>query len=144
MAEKSRIGLILGAIAGAAASVAGCLATVKIVKEIKNDLQEVTLVSPSGKNIVTVNRGTSSSTVGITYIKLKAEDEDGRECELSFLAGKRSDKVSFSWRDDDHLDFQLGDEKHKQYCAVSFAGEDITMKYHLKKAEEKVEETTAE
>lgn len=134
MTNNGKIGLIAGVVAGAVASVAGCLATVKVVKEIKNDLQEVTLVSPNGKNIVTVNRGSSSFAIGLTYIKLKAENEEGKTCEISFLAGKNSNKIIFDWKDDDHLYFQLGDAKCKQYCDVTFA-EDIKMVYYLKKIE---------
>lgn len=133
MSTNGKLGLILGVAAGAVASVAGCLATVKAVKEIKNDLHEVTLVSPNGKNIVTVNRGSSNFAVGLTYVKLTAENENGKTCDISFLAGKNSNKVIFNWKDDEHLEFQLGDAKHKQYCDVAFNEEDIVMKYYLKK-----------
>lgn len=134
MTNNGKIGLIAGVVAGAVASVAGCLVTVKVVKEIKNDLQEVTLVSPNGKNIVTVNRGSSNFAIGLTYIKLKAENEEGKTCEMSFLAGNNSNKIIFDWKDDDHLYFQLGDAKHKQYCDVTF-GEEIKMVYSLKRIE---------
>lgn len=135
MSKNEKTGLIIGSIAAAVASVAGCLATVKAVKEIKEDLHEVALVSPSGKNMVSVNRGTSQFAIGLTYIKLKAENEEGKTCEMAFLAGKRSDKVIFNWKDDDHLDFQLGDERCKQYCDVIFGEDDISMTYYLKKIE---------
>ena len=133
MSKNGNLGLILGVTAGAIASAAGCFATVKAVKEIKNDLHEVTLVSPNGKNIVSVNSGSSNFAVGLTYVKLKAENENGKTCEFSFLAGKNSNKVIFNWKDDEHLEFQLGDAKHKQYCDVSFNEDDIEMKYYLKK-----------
>ena len=135
MSSNGKFGTALGIVAGALISAVGCLATIKAVKEIKNDLQEVTLVSPNGNNTVTVSRGSSDFAVGLTYIKLKAENENGKTCEFSFLAGKNSNKVLFDWKDEDHLDFQLGDEKCKQYCDVSFAEDDITMKYYLKKTE---------
>ena len=106
MTNSGKIGLIVSVAAGAVASIAGCLATVKVVKEIKNDLQEVTLVSPNGKNIVTVNRGSSKFAIGLTYIKLKAENEEGKTCEIKFLAGKNSNKIIFDWKDDEHLYFQ--------------------------------------
>ena len=133
MSNNGKLGLIFGIAAGAVASVAGCLATVKAVKEIKSDLHEVTLVSPNGKNIVSVNSGSSDFAVGLTYVKLKAENEEGKTCELSFLAGKNSNKIIFNWKDDEHLEFQLGDTKCKQYCDVSFNEDDIVMKYYLKK-----------
>ena len=133
MNKNEKTGLIIGSIAAAVASVAGCLATIKAVKEIKEDLHEVALVSPSGNNMVSVNRGTSA--IGLTYIKLVAENESGKTCDMTFLAGKKSDKVIFNWKDDDHLDFQLGDERCKQYCDVIFGEDDISMTYYLKKIE---------
>ena len=134
MNKNGKVGLITGLAAGAVASVAGCLATIKVIKEIKDDLQEVTLVSPNGKNIVTVNRGSSKFAIGLTYIKLKAENEEGKTCEISFIAGKNSNKIIFDWKDDEHFYFQLGDVKCKQYCDVTFA-EEIKMVYSLKKIE---------
>ena len=133
MSKNGKLGLILGVVAGAVASAAGCLATVKAVKEIKSDLHEVTLVSPNGKNIVSVNSGSSNFAIGLTYVKLKAENENGKTCDISFLAGKNSNKIIFNWKDDEHLEFQLGDAKCKQYCDVSFGEDDIVMKYYLKK-----------
>ena len=134
MNKNGKVGLITGLATGAVAAVAGCLATVKVVKEIKDDLQEVTLVSPNGKNIVTVNRGSSKFAFGLTYIKLKAENEEGKTCEIAFVAGKNSNKIIFDWKDDEHLYFQLGDVKCKQYCDVTFE-EEIKMVYSLKKIE---------
>lgn len=135
MSKNGKVGLIIGAVAGGVASALGCLATVKAVKEIKNDLHDVTLVSPNGKNEVTVKRGSSNFAIGLTYIKLIATNENGKTCEISFLAGKNSNKVIFNWKDDDHLDFQLGDARCKQYCDVEFNEDDISMSYYLKKVE---------
>jgi hypothetical protein len=142
---SKKLGLILGTCIGAAVSIAGCLATLKAVKEIKNDLHEVTFVSPSGNNIVVVSRGSSDFTAGLTYIKLKAENEAGKDCEMSFLASRKSNKISANWKDDNHLDFLIGDEGRSQYCAVSFEEEDISMVYSIKKMgkDEEVEETEA-
>ena len=137
MSSNGKFGTVVGVVAGALISAVGCLATIKAVKEIKNDLQEVTLVSPNGNNTVVVSRGSSDFAVGLTYIKLKAENESGKTCEFSFLAGKNSNKVLFDWKDDNHLDFQLGDEKCKQYCDVCFTDDNIAMKYYLKKNENK-------
>ena len=87
MNKNEKTGLIIGSIAAAVASVAGCLATIKAVKEIKEDLHEVALVSPSGNNMVSVNRGTSA--IGLTYIKLVAENEELARRVASYEANMR-------------------------------------------------------
>ncbi len=125
-------GMILGITAGAVAAAASCVAAFKVIKEIKNDNQETTMVSPNEKNFVTVTCGSSHFAKGLTLINVKAENEND-ECELSFLAGKSADKISFSWIDDDHFTLNLGDGKAKKCCDISFDGEEIVIKYYVKK-----------
>lgn len=132
MTQNGKIALAIGICTGVAATAIGCIAAVKIVNEIKEDFQETTLISPNEKNFVTVKCGTSKFAKGLTLVKVKAENDDDT-CNISFLAGKNSNKISFNWKDDDHFEFHLGDGKVKQHCDVSFAGESITMKYYLKK-----------
>ncbi len=125
------IGMVLGITAGAAAVAAGCAAALKVANEIKNDSQETTMISPDEKNFVTITCGSSPFANGLTLVKIKAENEND-SCELKFLVGKSANKISFSWKDNDHIDFCIGDGKKRSVCAVSF-GEEIHIKYFLKK-----------
>ncbi len=134
MANKTKgtTGLILGVAAGAVAAAASCFAAIKVFQEIKNDNQETTMVSPNEKNYVTVACGSSHLANGLTLIKVSAENEND-SCELSFLAGKSAEHISFSWKDDDHFELYLGDGKSKKCCNISFEGEEIEIKYYIKK-----------
>ncbi len=130
--NKGITGLVLGITAGAAAAAASCVAAFKIFQEIKNDNQETTMISPNEKNFVTVTCGSSRFANGLTRINVKAENEKDN-CELSFLAGKDSNNISFNWEDDDHFSFYLGEGKLKKCCDVSFDGDEIVIKYYVKK-----------
>ena len=134
MTQNGKIALAIGIVTGVAAATVGCIAAFKIVNEIKEDFQETTLISPNEKNFVTVKCGSSKFARGLTLVKVKAENETDT-CNISFLAGKNSNKIRFNWKDDDHFEFHLGDGKVKQHCDVSFAGESISMKYSLKKSQ---------
>ena len=130
--NKGITGMVLGITAGAVAAAASCVAALKIFQEIKNDNQETTMVSPNEKNFVTVTCGSSRFANGLTRINVKAENENDN-CELSFLAGKDADQISFSWEDDDHFSFYLGEGKARKYCDVTFGGEHIEIKHYIKK-----------
>lgn len=132
MTQNGKIALAIGLCTGVAAAAVGCIAAFKIANEIKEDFHETTLISPNEKNFVTVKCGSSKFARGLTLVKVKAENENDT-CNISFLAGKNSNKISFNWKDDDHFEFYLGDGKVKQHCDVSFEGDDISMKYYLKK-----------
>ncbi len=130
--NKGVTGMVLGITAGALAAAASCVAAFKVIKEIKNDNQETTMVSPNEKNFVTVRCGSSHFAKGLTLINVKAENENDT-CELSFFAGKSADKISFIWKDDDNFEFYLGEGKAKKCCEISFDGEEIEIKYYIKK-----------
>ena len=130
--NKGITGMVLGITAGAVAAAASCVAALKIFKEIKNDNQETTMVSPNEKNFVTVTCGSSHFANGLTRINVKAENEND-DCELSFLAGKDANHISFNWEDDDHFSFYLGEGAVKRCCDVSFDGEHIAIKHYVKK-----------
>ena len=125
--EKSGIlGLVLGIAAGAAAVAAGYFATAKIVDEINNDSQATTLVSPNEKNTATITCGSSRTAKGLTFVKIKAENEVD-ECNLNFLAGKNADSISFNGEDEDHLEICIGESAKKQVCNISYEGDEIVM-----------------
>ena len=130
--NKGITGIILGVGAGAVAAAASCVAVFKIFNEIKSDNQETTMVSPNEKNFVTVTCGSSRFANGLTLINVKAENEND-DCELSFLAGKDANQISFNWVDDDHFSFFLGEGQIKKCCDVSFDGEEIVIKHYIKK-----------
>ena len=130
--KKGIAGMVIGITTGALAAASACLATIKIVQEIKKDNQETTMVSPNDKNFVTVRCGSSHFANGLTLIHVKAENENDN-CELSFLAGKSANSISFNWADDDHFSLLIGDGKTKKCCDISFEGEEINMVYYLKK-----------
>lgn len=130
--NKSITGMILGIGAGVAAAAASCVAAIKIFQEIKTDNQETTMISPNEKNFVTVTCGSSRFANGLTRINVKAENENNN-CELSFLAGKDADQISFSWADDDHFSFHLGEGKSIKCCDVSFEDDNIEIKHYVKK-----------
>ena len=142
--NKNIAGIVLGITAGAVAAAASCFAVFKTFKEIKNDNQETTMVSPNEKNFVTVRCGSSHFANGLTLIHVKAENENDN-CELSFLAGKSANSISFNWEDDDHFSLYIGDGKTKKCCDISFEGEEINMVYYLKKTDNgKIQETGGE
>jgi hypothetical protein len=130
--NKGITGMVLGITAGAVAAAASCVAALKIFQEIKVDNQETTMVSPNEKNFVTVTCGSSRFANGLTRINVKAENENDN-CELSFLAGNDANQISFSWADDDHFSFHLGEGKATKYCDVSFEGEHIAIQHYIKK-----------
>ena len=96
MANNSKngiLGLVLGIGAGVAAATAGFFAASKVAKEINEDSQSMTIVSPNEKNLVTITCGSSPFAKGLTLIKVKAENGE-EECNLNFLTGK-SCNISF-------------------------------------------------
>ena len=129
---KGIAGMVIGITTGVIAAASACFATVKIVQEIKKDSQETTMVSPNEKNFVTVKCGSSRLANGLTLINVKAENENDT-CEISFLAGKSANRISFNWKDDDHFSLYIGDGKTKKCCDISFEGEEINMVYYFKK-----------
>lgn len=136
MANKNEsngiLGLVAGVATGVAAVAAGCFAAMKVAKEIKNDSQETTIISPNEKNYVTITCGSSQLAHGLTLVKINAEN-DIDKCDLSFLVGKSANKISFVWKDENDLEFCIGDSNVKKICAVSFGEEKIEIKMHLKK-----------
>ena len=132
MKKQTVVGIIIGAALGTAATVAGILVVRKIVKEIKSDLNECIFMSPYGDNVVTVTHGSSKFAKGLTFVKIKAENEKDT-CNLNFLTGKSADSISFNWEDDDHIEICIGENAVKQVCYVSFEGEEIQMTLCAKK-----------
>ena len=147
MKKNGVFGLIAGITAGVAAAVAGSFATVKIVKEIKSDLNESCFVSPDGDNFVTLKCGASNFAKGLAYIKVRAYSESevvNDECTFSFLAGKNANGITFEWKDNNHFELSVGEGKLKQCCDISFNEGNITIMYFLQKDEEKVPAETIE
>ena len=142
MSGKGIVGLVTGIAAGAAAVVAGYFTAAKVVGEIKDDFQETTFVSPNEKNIVTVKCGASKFAKGLTYIKVKAENEN-ENCEMGFLAGKGAYQIDIDWVDENTFELSFNEGKHEKTCVVSFTDEQIDMKYYTAKqdtAEEEIAE----
>lgn len=137
MANNSKngvLGLVLGIGAGVAAAAAGFLATNKVAKEINEDSQSTTIVSPNEKNLVTITCGSSPSAKGLTLIKIKAENGED-DCNLNFLTGK-SCNISFEWKTDDNLEILVSSGKSTKVCDVNFEGDEINMVLYIKKNDE--------
>ena len=140
MKKQTNVGLIVGLAAGAAAVIAGTLATIKTAIEIKRDLQQIEFISADQKNSVIVEFGTSNFARGLTLIKIKADMEDGKDtCKFSFLS-RRSDFLG-EWTDENHFELSAGKGKSKQFCDVNFEGEEIVITYSFKKLEISVSDT---
>lgn len=142
MNKKNVIGLAIGLAAGAAAAAAGYLATAKIVKEIKADLNDLELLSPEGNNKITLKCGVSDFAKGLAFVKVIAANENGEdECKFSFLAGKSAKNASYEWVDNDHFEITVGEGKLKQCCDVDFSEDQICLSYYWQKdaAEEIIE-----
>ena len=136
MANNSKSGawgLILGIGAGIAAATAGFFAASKVAKEINEDSQSMTVVSPNEKNYVTNTCGSSPFAKGLTLVKIKAEN-DADECNLNFLTGKNCN-ISFDWHNDDDLEIRVESGKTTKLCKVSFEDEEITMILTFEKAD---------
>lgn len=132
--KKGIIGLIVGLTTGVAAAVAGGLATAKVVKEIKSDLNETVFVSPNETNKVTVERGSSKFARGMTYIKVTAKNGE-KNCEMYFLfSGKEVDTISYDWRDENHFAMYVGDGLYREFGEVAFEDDKITMNHNTKQA----------
>ncbi len=137
MANNSKsgaLGLILGIGAGVAAATAGFFAATKVMKEINEDSQSMTLVSPNEKNYATITCGSSPFAKGLTLVKIKAEN-DADECNLNFLTGNNCN-ISFDWKSDDSLEVTVESGKSTKICEASFAEDNITMKLYAKKDDE--------
>jgi hypothetical protein len=143
MKKNGVVGLVAGITAGIAAAVAGSLATVKIVKEIKNDLNESCFVSPEGNHFVSLKYGASDFAKGLVFIKVNAyteAEEDGDNCTFSFLAGKNASSISVEWKDNANFEISVGKGKLKQCCDVCFDEEEkITIYYFWEKEDPKTE-----
>ncbi|MBE6584164.1 MAG: hypothetical protein E7649_04160 [Ruminococcaceae bacterium] len=132
--KSGALGLILGIGAGIAAATAGFFAATKVAKEINEDSQSTTIVSPNEKNYVTITCGSSPFAKGLTLIKIKAENE-ADECNLNFLVGKNCN-ISFDWNNDDELEVRVESGRTAKICAISFTDEEITMTLYAKKLDE--------
>ncbi len=141
--QKSGIaGLVIGISAGITAVAASCLAACQVIKEIKNDSNDTSIVSPNGENCVTITCGSSAFARGLTLVKVKAENEKD-DCSFSFLVSKKDCKISFDWLDDNNIDILIGEGSVKKVCSVSFGEEEITMQIFFKKETSEVEEEAA-
>ena len=132
--KSGALGLILGIGAGIAAATAGFFAATKVVKEINEDSQSTTIVSPNEKNYATITCGSSPFAKGLTFVKVKAENE-ADECNLGFLVGKGCN-ISFEWDGDERLEIRVASGKTVKICDISFADEEITMILYVEKADE--------
>jgi len=132
--KSGALGLILGIGAGIAAATAGFFAATKVAKEISEDSQATTIVSPDEKNYATITCGSSPFARGLTLIKIKAENE-ADECNLNFLVGKGCN-ISFDWNSDDHLEIRVESGKTTKICDISFAEHEITMTLYAQKNDE--------
>ena len=134
MKKKVVAGMIVGFALGTAATVAGVIAISKIVKEIKNDLEEESFISPEGNNLVTVTYGSSNFAKGLTFIKVRGIAEEGKnDCKLIAFARRNAEIFSGEWEDNEHFKLVIGNGKFKQHCDVSFEGDKINALYYLHK-----------
>lgn len=134
MKKQTVIGLVVGITLGTAATVAGVLAVRKIVKEIKNDLQEESFISPEGNNVVTVTYGSSNFARGLTFVKVTGISEEGKDdCKLIAFTRKNYEMFSGEWADNDHFNLVIGKGKVKQHFDVTFEGDKINAVYYLHK-----------
>ena len=137
MKGKSVIGIIAGVAAGVAAAVAGGLATAKVVKEIKNDLNDFCFVSDDGKNVVSLTYGSSDFAKGLTYVQVKASVEDSDlACKMTVFAIKKTEVFNGEWSDNEHFKLLVGGGKRKQCCDVDFSGDEINMYYYVEKTDD--------
>ena len=132
--KHGALGLVLGIGAGIAAVAAGYLVASKVVKEINEDSQSTTIVSPNEKNLVTITCGSSPFAKGLTLVKIKAENGVD-DCNLNFLVGKNCN-ISFDWKNDDHLEIRVANGKNTRVCDVSFEGKKINMTLYAQKAKQ--------
>lgn len=129
--KGSTLGIILGIGAGAVAAAVGVYAASKIAKEINEDSQSITIVSPDEKNLVTITCGSSPFARGLTLVKVKAE-KNGDDCNLSFLVGK-SCTIAFDWKTDNYIEILVSGGKRTKVCTVNFEGENINITLKNKK-----------
>ena len=135
--------VLIGVLAGVAGFAAGVTAAVvattevyKIAKEIREDLCEETFTSPDGTNTVTVAFGASNRAKGLTMIKVLATStQKDDDCKLITFARKSAELLSGEWSDENHFTLLIGSGKRKQYCDVSFDGDQIVTRYSLAKIE---------
>ncbi len=133
--KSGAIGLAIGISAGLAAAAAGFFAATKIIKEINEDSQSMTLVSPNEKNYATITCGSSPFAKGLTLVKIKTENE-ADECSLNFLTGKNCN-ISFDWKGDDRLDITVVSGRTTKICVTTYRESEITMKLYTKKDSKK-------
>ncbi len=137
MKKKGLIGLIAGVTAGVAAAVAGGLATAKVVKEIKNDLNDYSFASEDGKNVVTLTYGSSDFAKGLTYVQVRAFVEDSDlDCKMVVFAIKNTEIFDGEWSDSEHFTLKVGSGKRRQCCDVDFSDDEINMYYYVEKTTE--------
>lgn len=134
MKKSSVIGLIGGLVATTAAAVAGAFAVKKVSSEIKENLCEQVFTSPEGNNTVTISYGSSDTARGLTYIKVKADVEDGVDsCKMVILAKRSEELCVGEWLDNDNFKLLIGDGKRKQCCDVEFEENRIVASYYIAK-----------
>ena len=136
MKKKTVIGICVGAAIGTAAAVAAAIAVNKIVKEIKADLNECSLTSPDGNNMVTLTYGSSKFAKGLTFIKVRASVESGNDdCKLVLFAKDSPELFSGEWNDNNNFRLLVGGGKRKQCCDVKFEDGKIMANYYWRKAD---------
>lgn len=132
MKKNVFLGLIAGAVGGAAAVFAGKRAVDKISAEIRSDMSEQTFSSPDGRNSVTVSHGSSTTARGLTMLTITASSQTKEDvCHLRSLAKKSAQLLSGWWQDSDHFTLLIG-SKRRQCCDVDFTGEEIVIRYSLR------------
>ena len=134
MKKRSIVGLVAGVAAGAVAAVAGGMAVARVVKEMKADPQEQTILSPGGNHSVTLSFGVSSFGKGLTLVKVLAQTEGGEdECKFSFVTGRGAKNVHYQWVDNENFELTVGKGLLQQCCDVTFDGEEINIVYYWHK-----------
>lgn len=136
MKNNAILGAVIGFAAGTAAAIAGKMAVDKVVEEIKGELGDQTFTSPEGNNRVTISSGSSTTAKGLAFLRVKAtSDACEDECKLSLLTRKMPETLDAQWTDNDNFTLTLGKGKIKQYCDITFDGDEINALYYLDKAE---------
>ncbi len=132
MKKKILFGAIVGLTVGAA--VAGTFAVKKVAKEMKEDVEEQTFLSPDGDHAVTLTCGTSVTAKGLTRVQIEAS-ADAKEdtCKLLTFAMKRDGMFEGEWTDNDHFQLLIGCGKRRQCCEITFVEGHIAIRYYLNK-----------
>ena len=117
-----------------AVAVAGKLAVNKIVKEVKHHLSANSYTSPDGDHLVTVSYGTLKSSMGPTFVRIKATSESiADNCDLVLFTQDDGDLVGGEWIANDQFQLLIGNGERKQCCDVSFNDNKISACYYWKK-----------